>query len=108
MYDVIMKAMKGDTEAQQQLYVWAYLWPKLEEAFAPPAEAFKGEKLWLNPMTRGDYELANILALVSLGPQPEPPDLPVSAMKQFHERLVAVTDRIAAEIAALEADKRKA
>jgi hypothetical protein len=83
----------------------------LEQEFALAAEDITGGRLRPNLMTAGNYELTSILALVSLGPQPEPPDLPtdtkvaISAMKDFHERLVALADQIAAEISALEAGK---
>ncbi len=110
IYDLIMQAKKGDFEAGKKLYEWAYLWPRLEQEFAPAVGDAKDGSSRPNPMRAGNYELISILAMVSLSPQPEPPDLPavtkvaISAMKDFRRRILVLADQLETEIATLATD----
>lgn len=76
MHELVSAAFRGDDRARQDLYFWAYLWPRLARRLwgagghlTPPED--------VSPGSGGDqFDLICTLAVTALGPQPEPPDSP--------------------------------
>jgi hypothetical protein len=102
MYKLVQAAAKGQQPAQEELYFWAYLWPRL-------TESLWGEDGYLSPLINAPgfveaIELRTLLALVVLGPQPEPPDQPayrkagVMATQQFHDHLMMLARTLEKEL----------
>lgn len=92
MRELMVAAIGADAKARQLLYFRAYLWPLVVKEFADELKPFEH----VAPPRAGEFDLAGLLALVALGPQPEPPDIPASspdamaATRRFHDGLLHI------------------
>ena len=96
MRELMVAALGADAKARQLLYFRAYLWPLVLKEFADELKPFEH----VAGPRAGELDLAGMLAIVALGPQPEPPDLPASspdaiaATRRFHDGLMHIASHL--------------